>query len=206
MLKIAIPKGRLLQDISNLLINTGLLIEPIEESRKLIVDVDSFRFLIVKPSDSATYVERGVADIGFVGLDVLREEPKDVYELLSLKDIGRCKMVVAGKEDKLENYKMLHFTSVATKYVNIAKEFFEKKDVSIKIIKLSGSVEIAPTIGLSDYIVDIAQTGKTLQENALVVIDEIFESYAMLICNKVSFRTKKDDIFKIVEVLTDKVY
>lgn len=203
MIKVAIPKGRLLEEVSELFLSKSLIPIKIEESRKLIIDIGELRFLIVKPSDAATYVEQGAADIGIVGLDVLKEEPKNVYELLDLHNIGKCKMVVAGKSEKLEDYKMLHFTKIATKYVNIAKEFFEKKDVAIKIIKLNGSVEIAPMIGLSDYIVDITQTGKTLKENELMIMEEIFESYAKLICNKASFRTKKRDIFKILGRFSD---
>ncbi len=203
MVRIAIPKGRLLEEVSELLVKKNIISTPLEESRKLITDKEDFRFLTVKPADVATYVEQGAADLGVVGLDVLKEEPKDVYELLDLKDIGKCKMVVAGKPEKLEDYKMLHFTKIATKYVNIAKKFFEEKDVSINIIKLNGSVEIAPIIGLSDYIVDITQTGKTLKENGLTIMEEIFDSYAKVICNKASFRTKKSDIFKILEKFTD---
>ncbi len=150
-------------------------------------------------------MEQGVADIGIAGLDIIMEEPKEVYELLDLKNIGRCKMVVAGKPDKLEDYKILHFTKIATKYVNIAKKFFDKKDVSIKILKLNGSLEIAPLIGLSDYIVDITQTGRTLKENGLVVMEEIFDSYAKILCNKVAFKLKKHDILKLMDVLSDKV-
>ncbi len=203
MIKIAIPKGRLLEDVSRLFVKKNIISTELEETRKLITEKDGFRFLIVKPSDVATYVEQGVADLGIVGLDVLKEDPKDIYELLDFKDIGKCKMVVAGKPEKFDDYKMLHFTKVATKYVNITKRFFEEKDVSINIIKLNGSVEIAPIVGLSDYIVDITQTGKTLKENGLIVMEEIFESYAKAICNKASFRIKKRDIFKIMSKLTD---
>ncbi len=203
MVRIAIPKGRLLEEVSELFLKKNIIPSKLEESRKLIVEKDGFKFLIVKPSDVATYVEQGGADLGVVGLDVLKEDPKDVYELLDLKNIGKCKMVVAGKPEKLEDYKILHFTKVATKYVNIAKRFFEEKDVSINIIKLNGSVEIAPIIGLSDYIVDITQTGNTLKENGLIVMEEIFESYAKIICNKASFKIKKRDIFKILAKFTD---
>jgi len=203
MLKIAIPKGRLLEEVSDLFVKSDIIPFKIEESRKLIVDISCFRFLIVKPSDVTTYVEQGAADIGVVGLDVMKEEPKEVYEILDLENIGKCSMVVAGKPEKIEDYKILHFTKVATKYVNIARSFFEDKDVSINIIKLNGSVEIAPIIGLSDYIVDITQTGKTLKENGLVVMEKIFDSYAKIICNKAAFRIKKYDIFKILDKLSD---
>lgn len=205
MLRIAVPKGRLLGEISELFLRAGVLPSPIEESRKLLNKIDNFMFLMAKPFDIATYVEQGVADLGIVGLDVIEEEPKDVYEPLDLRNVGRCKMIVASKPDKVEDYRMLHFTMIATKYVNVAKRFFKKKDVSVKIIKLSGSVEIAPIIGLSDYIVDITQTGKTLKENGLVIVEEIFESYAKVVCNKASFKTKKYDILKLLNILADKV-
>lgn len=191
--KIALPKGRLSFKVFELMKNAGYQIEVEKNTRKLvIVDEDNkFIYMFIKPSDVITYVYEGVCDIGVVGRDSIIEEAKDVYELLDLK-IGKCKMVVAGhKETDLENRSTI---IVASKYPNIAKSYFLKRNIVAETVKLNGSVELGPIVGLSDVIVDIFETGSTLKANNLVVIDDIFDISCRLITNKVSYRTKNTQI------------
>lgn len=192
-LTIALPKGRLFEESTRLLKEKGILSKDIQEGRKLLVESDGFSFLLVKPSDVPVYVENGVADLGIAGYDVLLEREPNLYVLLDL-GIGLCRIVVAGKEESKERYFKETYIKVATKYPNIAKKFFSERGVKSKIIYLSGSVELAPAIGLSDYILDIVQTGRTLRENKLVVIEEVATSTARLVCNKASYRNKRDSI------------
>ncbi|QWK19315.1 MAG: ATP phosphoribosyltransferase [Hydrogenobacter thermophilus] len=192
-LTIALPKGRLFEESIRLLKEKGILSKDIQEGRKLLVESDGFSFLLVKPSDVPVYVENGVADLGIAGYDVLLEREPNLYVLLDL-GIGLCRIVVAGKEESKERYFKETYIKVATKYPNIAKKFFSERGVKSKIIYLSGSVELAPAIGLSDYILDIVQTGRTLRENKLVVIEEVATSTARLVCNKASYRNKRDRI------------
>ena len=160
------------------------------------------RYFWVKPSDVAIYVERGAADIGVAGRDILLEYEPDVYELLDL-ETGKCRMCVAGKRDFRDNPgKTL---KVATKFSNIAADYYGRPSRDIDIIKLSGSIEIAPILGLSDVIVDIVETGTTLKENDLVVLDTIVDISARLISNKVSFKFKNRSIEKISRALRDVV-
>ncbi|ADO46183.1 ATP phosphoribosyltransferase [Hydrogenobacter thermophilus TK-6] len=192
-LTIALPKGRLFEESIRLLKEKGILSKDIQEGRKLLVESDGFSFLLVKPSDVPVYVENGVADLGIAGYDVLLEREPNLYVLLDL-GIGLCRIVVAGREESKERYFKETYIKVATKYPNIAKKFFSERGVKSKIIYLSGSVELAPAIGLSDYILDIVQTGRTLRENKLVVIEEVATSTARLVCNKASYRNKRDRI------------
>ncbi len=189
MITIALPKGRLMDESLDLLLSCGIDVE-VPSSRKLFFFDKSgnYRFLIVRAQDVATYVEYAAADLGVVGRDVLVESNSDVFELLDL-GIGYCKMVVAGKDEDCLNEKK-STVRVATKFVNIAKGYFLKKGVNAEVIKLYGSIELAPLLGLADCIVDIVSTGRTLKENGLGVIDEIFESTAMLVSNKISYYTK----------------
>ncbi len=200
MIRIALPKGRLFEESIELFLKAGILQEKIDEGRKLILESGNFQIFIVKPFDVGIYVERGIADIGICGKDVLLEEKNDVYELLDL-DIGKCIIAIASLPNFEKVYEKAYKLRVATKYENIASDFFRKKGVSIDIIKLSGSVEIAPLIGLSDCIVDLVQTGKTLKENGLKIIDIVDSSSAYLIANKASFRNKKSIILNIIEKL-----
>ena len=200
MLRIALPKGRLLEEAKSLLLEKGIIQEGFEESRKLSLRVGQFEFLLVKPFDVPVYVENGVADLGIVGKDVLLERRPDLYVACDLK-IGFCKIVVAGKEEAKHKYFNSSFIKVATKYPRIAQEFFSEKGVKCKIVPLSGSVELAPLIGLSDFIVDLVQTGRTLKENNLVVIEEITSSTAMLVCNRASYRNMREEILSIVNKL-----
>ncbi|MFN3471399.1 MAG: ATP phosphoribosyltransferase [Aquificaceae bacterium] len=197
MLRIALPKGRLFEETLDLFLKKGILKERFEEGRKLSIKVDDFEFLLVKPFDVPVYVENGVADLGVVGRDVLLERKPDIYVLLDL-GVGFCKIVVAGREESIEKYKKSSYIKVATKYARIAQDFFSEKGVRCKVIPLSGSVELAPLIGLSDFIVDLVQTGRTLRENNLVIIEEIASSTAMLVCNRASYRNMREKILNMV--------
>jgi len=197
MLNIALPKGRLGEKVYSMFEQSGYDCPSIKENnRKLIFENNELklRFFWVKPSDVAIYVERGAADIGVAGKDILLEYTPDIYELLDLK-IGKCKMAVAAKKDfSYEDKKTIR---VATKFKNIAKSFYSKKGMDIDIIHLNGSIEIAPILDLSDVIVDIVETGTTLKENDLVVFDTVVDISARLISNKSSFKFKNEQIEKI---------
>ncbi|MGI6522372.1 MAG: ATP phosphoribosyltransferase [Christensenellales bacterium] len=171
-------------------------------SRKLILKDNSglYNFIMVKPADVPTYVEYGVADIGVCGKDTLLEEDKNIYELLDLK-YGACRLCVAGYADR--DFRFIDTLRVATKFVNIARKYFHKKQRNIEIIKLSGSVELGPAIGLSDVIVDIVESGKTLAENNLSVLEEIAPVSARLVSNKVSLKTKGDIIRPLVACIKE---
>jgi ATP phosphoribosyltransferase len=205
IINVALPKGRLGEKVYDMFEAAGFPCPSIkEDSRKLIFESEEagVRYFWVKPSDVAIYVERGVADIGVAGRDILLEYEPDVYELLDL-ETGKCRMCVAGKRDFRDNPgKTL---KVATKFSNIAADYYGRQSRDIDIIKLSGSIEIAPILGLSDVIVDIVETGTTLKENDLVVLDTIVDISARLISNKVSFKFKNRSIEKISGALRDVV-
>ncbi len=192
-LTLAIPKGRLFEESIKLLKEKGILHADLEEGRKLLIKANGFNFLLVKPADVTVYVENGVADLGIVGYDIILEREPNLYTLLDL-GIGFCRIVVAGRQESKEKYFKETYVKVATKYPRIARRFFSQKGIRSKIIYLSGSVELAPTIGLSDYILDIVQTGRTLKENKLIVIEEVTTSTARLVCNKASYRNKREEI------------
>ena len=201
MLNIALPKGRLGEKVYDMLERAGYPCDAIKENgRKLIFENTELgvRYFWVKPSDVSIYVERGAADIGIAGKDILLEYAPDVYELLDL-NIGKCRMAVAGKKSFRDDGK--HTLKVATKFVNIAKAHYASVSRDIDIIKLNGSIEIAPILGLSDVIVDIVETGTTLKENDLTVIETIVPISARLIANKSSFKFKTSEIEKLVEGL-----
>ena len=172
-----------------------------EESRKLIFENEEVgvRYFWVKPSDVTVYVERGAADIGVAGKDILLEYAPDVYELLDLKT-GKCRMAVAAKKDFVDDRSKT--LKVATKFTNIAKTYYASVGRDIDVIHLNGSIELAPILGLSDVIVDIVETGATLKENNLEVFEEIVNISARLIANKASFKFKSEKIEKIVASLT----
>lgn len=199
MLNIALPKGRLGESVYQRFADAGFPCPALlEKSRKLTFEnaEAGVRYFWVKPSDVAVYVERGAADIGVAGKDILLEYRPDVYELADL-DIGKCRMAVAGFPDKPINGTV----RVATKFPNIARSFYKSKGRDIDIIHLNGSIEIAPILGLSDVIVDIVETGKTLKENGLSVLEEIVPISARLIANKSSWKFKTEAIRKITESL-----
>ncbi|UHA75220.1 ATP phosphoribosyltransferase [Paenibacillus sp. 481] len=191
-LKVAMPKGRIYKQASALFREAGFFVpEEEDDSRKLRIDVPEagMQFIMAKPVDVPTYVEYGVADIGIVGKDVLLEENKDVYELLDL-GIGRCRMSVIG----LPDWQPAIHPRVATKYPNIASKYFRERGQQVEVIKLNGSIELAPLIGLADRIVDMVETGKTLQENGLIEMEEMFGITSRLIANRVSYRMKSESI------------
>lgn len=201
MINVALPKGRLGKKVYDMFEKAGYECPSIkEDNRKLIFENEAagVRYFWVKPSDVTIYVERGAADIGIAGKDILLEYEPDVYELLDLK-LGRCRMAVAAKADFRDSTDRT--LRVATKFPGIARDFYERESRDIDIIKLNGSIEIAPILGLSDVIVDIVETGKTLKENNLEVIDTIVPISARLIANKANFKFKTKAIEKIRDCL-----
>ena len=199
MLNIALPKGRLGEKVYAMFEQAGFDCPAIKETnRKLIFEnpENGVRYFWVKPSDVAIYVEHGVADIGVAGKDILLEYEPDVYELLDL-NIGKCRMAVAAKEDFYDNPE--HTLRVATKFSNITRNYYRSQGRDIDIIHLNGSIEIAPILGLSDVIVDIVETGTTLRENKLEVVETIVPISARLIANKSGFRFKNQAISLLME-------
>lgn len=197
-LNIALPKGRLGEKVYAMFEAAGFECPSIrEDNRKLTFENEEkgIRFFWVKPSDVAIYVERGAADIGVAGKDILLEYSPDVYELLDL-DIGKCRVAVAAPDGFKDNPKRA--LRVATKFANIAKSHYTKKGREIDIIHLNGSIELAPILSLSDVIVDIVETGTTLKENDLEVIETIVPISARLIANKSSFKFKSELIERIM--------
>ncbi|MBO5852952.1 MAG: ATP phosphoribosyltransferase [Clostridia bacterium] len=194
VINIALPKGRLGEKVYKLFEKLGYGCPALlENTRKLVFEDEKngVRYFWVKPSDVAIYVETGVADVGVVGKDILLEQNPDVYELLDL-GFGKCRMAVAGKKGEI--LPLDKTIKVATKFPNIAKKHFTSKSREIDIIKLNGSIELAPILGMSDVIVDIVETGSTLRENDLEVFEDIVNISARFISNKTSFRFKTEEI------------
>ena len=205
MLNIALPKGRLGEKVYAMFEAAGFPCPSIKETnRKLIFENEEkgVRYFWVKPSDVSIYVERGAADIGVAGKDILLEYEPDVYELLDL-DLGKCRMAVAGPKDFYDDGEKT--LRVATKFTNIAANYYAGLGRDIDIIKLNGSIEIAPILGLSDVIVDIVETGTTLKENDLEVKATILPISARLISNKASFKFKGWQIEEIVKNMSRQV-
>nr|WP_320025515.1 ATP phosphoribosyltransferase [uncultured Acetobacterium sp.] len=205
IIRFALAKGRVAKKAIELLIDLGYVFEDYsEKSRKLIFTdtTGTIEFFLVKSPDVPTYVEKGAADIGIVGKDVLLEHPAQVYEMLNL-NIGKCKMCVAGFENRPIPYgkKMV----VGTKYPVIAKDYFHTKNQLVDIIKINGSVELAPLIGLADCIVDIVESGSTLKENGLSVLEEICDISSRLIVNQVSLKTKREMIDPIIKAFENQL-
>ena len=203
-LTIALPKGKLFYLAKDLFAKVGFVADNLEEkSRKLVIINEELKlkFIIAKTADVPTYVEHGAADIGVIGKDVLMEAQKDVYELLDL-GFGRCHLMMAVPKDK-KRAKLTDYTHtrVATKFPNVAKQFFTSKGMQMEYIKMNGSIELGPIVGLSESIVDIVETGTTLRENNLEEIAFIAEASARLIANRASFKLKFDRISKLVKAL-----
>jgi len=197
----ALPKGRLLKDAVNFLAKAGIDASSVlSETRKLVFEKDSFRFILVKPMDVPTYVYYGTADLGIVGKDVIEEKGYDLYEPLDL-GFGGCRLSVAEPVDIKEPYDVekLSFIRVATKYPKITDRYFRSKGIHPEIIVLYGSVELAPLVGLADRIVDLVQTGTTLRENGLREVDVILHSTARLVVNRASLKTKYHLIKPIID-------
>jgi ATP phosphoribosyltransferase len=201
MIRVALPRGRLLKETVDLMLSRGVLEERVEEGRRLTLRVGDTEVYLVKPFDVPVYVERGVADLGVCGMDVLMELKPAVYKLLDL-GIGECRISVAGRPSAVDLYTRSSYLRVATKYPNLTREFFTSRGVKVEVLTLSGSVEIAPLIGLSDLIVDLVQTGRTLKENGLVEIERIARSTAWLICNRASFRNRRGEVLSVIEKLS----
>jgi ATP phosphoribosyltransferase len=200
---VALPKGRLGEKVYGLFERAGFECPAIHENNpKLIFEnpEKAVRYFWVKPSDVAIYLERGAADIGVAGKDILLEYEPDVYELLDLK-LGRCRMAVAAKSDFRDDPRRT--LKVATKFGNIAAQFYNSRGRDIDIIHLNGSIELAPILGLSDVIVDIVETGKTLYENNLEPRETVAEISARLIANKSGYRFKRAEIDQIVSHLEE---
>ena len=200
-LTLAIGSGRTANHALKLLEKAGIEFPDFHnKSRKLVIfdKENAIKLIFVKAVDLPTYVEKGAADIGIIGKDTIMETQPDVYELVDL-NIGNCKIVVAGFAN--QNYKNAKSLTIASKYPEITKTFFEEKGLRIEIIKLNGSIEIAPLIGMSDIIVDIVETGTTLKQNGLIVLDEIADVSARLIVNKASYATKTSQIQQFINEL-----
>jgi ATP phosphoribosyltransferase len=196
MLTVALPKGRIAEETLEIFseIFGG---EFKFEGRELIMEVGNFRFLNVRNQDVPTYVEHGSADIGVVGLDVITEKELDIVKLLDMQ-MGKCKVSIGIRnEDELDWSKPN--IKIATKMVNITEQYFAQKAVGVEIIKLYGSIELAPLVGLADAIVDIVETGATMRENGLKVAEDIMDSSVHLIANKNSYYAKKDEVLSLYE-------
>ncbi|MGL4850758.1 MAG: ATP phosphoribosyltransferase [Clostridium sp.] len=201
-INIALTKGRLEKETVKILENVGYGIEELKDKGRKLVFSDTkedIKYFLVKAADSITYVEHGVADIGVVGKDTLLESEKEYFEILDLK-LGECKFIVASLPEKKLFEKIGH-VKIGTKYPKVTKEYFEKRGMDVEIIKIEGSVELAPILDLCDGIVDIMETGTTLKENGLVVLDSICNISARLIVNKASFKMKSDEIRKFIKEL-----
>ncbi len=204
-LTFALTKGRLADKTMKLLEKAGITCREMEdkETRKLIfVNEDlKMRFFLAKGPDVPTYVEYGAADIGIVGKDTIMEEGRNIYEVLDL-GFGKCRMCVCGPKeaaDKLQHHELIR---VATKYPKIAKDYFyNTKNQTVEIIKLNGSIELAPIVGLSEVIVDIVETGSTLRENGLVVLEEVCPLSARMVVNQVSMRMEHERITELIQTL-----
>ncbi|WP_128896127.1 ATP phosphoribosyltransferase [Longirhabdus pacifica] len=200
ILRIAMPKGRIYKQAIELFSKANIPVpEMLDTSRKLIIPVPdaSMEIIMSKPVDVPKYVEYGAADIGIVGKDVLMEEQRDVFELLDL-NIAKCRMSVIGMQDNSGELN----AKVATKYPKVAAKYFREQGEQVEIIKLNGSIELAPLIGLSDRIVDMVETGATIRENGLVEIDKIFDITSRLIANRVSYRIKQEQVQGICDALS----
>ena len=204
MLTIAIAKGRRQDQALDLFRRAGIGVPPgTLTSRRLLIEDQSgqYSFIFVKASDVPVYVEHGVADAGVCGLDVLLESQADVHEPLDLK-FGICRLVVAGRKDSRSlSYNPMATARVATKYPGIAADYFQRRGVPVELIELGGSVELAPLLGLSEHIVDLVETGRTLRENGLVEIDTIAEVSARLIVNRASYHLKRAPVADLIGTL-----
>ena len=206
-LTVALAKGRLAELAMDIFSQIGMDCSEMKDkkTRKLIFtnEEKKMKFILVKASDVPTYVEYGAADIGIVGKDTLLEESRNLYEMVDL-GFGKCRMCVCGPKELKGKLDSMTNLTVASKYPHIASKYFqEDKGLTLELIKLNGSVELAPLVGLSDVIVDIVETGATLKENGLDVLEEIVELSARFVVNKVSMKMEKDRIMEIVEQFND---
>jgi len=203
-LTLALPKGRLLRPALDLLRRAGLEGLPADESRKLLFtdSAERLRVLILKPVDVPTYVEYGAADLGIVGKDVLLEQEPDVYEPLDLA-FGHCRLVVAEPRQLAarDDPSKWSWVRVATKYPNLTRRYFAERGIQVEVVRLDGSIELAPTVGLAERIVDLVQSGETLRQNGLVEVAEILVSTARLIVNRAAHKTAYLAVSRLLEDL-----
>lgn len=204
-LAIALPKGRLFAESLALFSRLGVeAVGALEEGRRLVVEdpARGWRFLSIRAADVPTYVEHGAADAGIVGKDQLLEQPRDVYEPLDLK-FGHCRLVVAEPAalSRGDDPRRWSFVRVATKYPNLTERHFAARGVQVEVLKLGGSVELAPLVGLAERVVDLVATGRTLRENGLVEVEEIARASARLIVNRASLKTKHAEVRRLIEAL-----
>ncbi len=200
-INLAVAKGRLADTAIKALEEMEIKFSGYSSTSRKLIHIDQekrVRLVLVKADDVPTYVEQGAADIGIVGKDTLLESMASVYEMMDL-EFGKCKFVLAALSDYVENAHRKIY--VATKYINVTKAYFKKKGRSVELIKLNGSVELAPLMGLADMVVDIVETGTTLKENGLVIVDEICPISTRLIVNKASLKTKAEMIENMIDQL-----
>ena len=200
MISVALTKGRIEKDAVKIFEKAGFGIEELKDKgRKLVFEdtKEEIRYFLVKANDAVTYVEHGVADIAIVGKDTLLEKGENYYEVLDL-GIGKCKFIVATMPDTNIFNKIGHI-KIGSKYPSVSKNYFEGKGMDVEIIKIEGSVELAPILGISEGIVDIMETGTTLKENGLVVVDEICDISTRVIVNKSSFKLKRNEINEVID-------
>lgn len=205
-LSIALTKGRLEKQTVAMLEELGYGVEALKDKGRALVFKDSVhdvQYFLVKSNDCITYVNHGVADIGVVGKDTILENENDNYELLDLK-IGKCKFIVASLPQNQLFSKVGHI-KIGIKYPRVAKQYFLSKGMDVEIIKIDGSVELAPILGLCDGIVDIMETGTTLKENGLVVLDTVCDISTRVIVNKASFKLKHEEVMKVINDLSKRV-
>ncbi|HUG05146.1 MAG TPA: ATP phosphoribosyltransferase [Candidatus Limnocylindria bacterium] len=204
-LRFALAQGVLLRDAAAALRAIGLDVSGIDgDGRQLAVRSGDLEYVLARPSDIATYVERGAADLGIVGKDVLMESGARLLELVDLR-FGACRFVVAAPKDALERsldeYRHLGSLEVATKYPRVAEEHFRRRGIAVEIVKVAGSAEVAPQVGLADWIVDLVATGATLAANGLAIVEEIASSTARLVANPAAYHQRRDEIAPLVERL-----
>lgn len=195
MLNIALTKGRLEKPILEILEEAGLGIDELKDKKRKLIFQDKYediRYFLAKSNDTLTYINQGVADVAFVGSDVLAENERTYYELLDM-EVGKCQFVLANKAGEVLHREGEH-VKIGTKYPTVAKNYFHSRGYDVEIIKIEGSVELAPLLGLADGIVDIMETGNTLRANGLVVLDSFKEISTRCIVNRASFRTKSSEI------------
>jgi len=200
MLKIALTKGRIEKKVTALFEKMGYdVTKLVNKDRELQVNIDDkLQIIFAKSNDVVTFIEHGIVDIGIVGSDTLMENSfKDYYEFLDL-EIGKCRFALCSYPE-YRNFNLNRRKKIATKYPNVTKSYFESKDEDVEIIKLEGSVELGPVVGLTDAIVDIVETGATLEANGLEIIEKVADVSTRLICNKTKFKYKKEEILNLID-------
>ena len=200
MISIALTKGRIEKDAVKIFEKAGFGIDELKSKGRKLVFNDSkeeIKYFLVKANDAVTYVEHGVADMAIVGKDTLLEKGENYYEVLDL-GIGKCKFIVATLPN-VNIFNRIGHIKIGSKYPNVSKRYFEGKGMDVEVIKIEGSVELAPILGISEGIVDIMETGTTLKENGLIVVDEIYDISSRVIVNKSSFKLKRNEINEIID-------